>query len=347
MVRLSAIGDVVNTLHSLSALRSRYPEAYIAWLVEDKARAVLDGHPYVDEIFVFESKTLQKNFTGIHTFPVALEDSLSFVRVLRARRFDFSLDFQGNLKSGILIRLANARIRIGYDRRSTKEMNFLFNNHHVLLKNPRIHRVERHFSLLTALGIMMDTIPDPVFPLPEAVQEFADEYLRRVNPDGLPVIILHPGTSEFGTIKRWPAPFFGRLADMLLSRYRAIVLVTYGPGEEPRAGAVVNSCGHHLYMPATGSLSQLAGLIRKASLFIAADTGPVHIAAAMKVPVVALFGPKDPVIYGPYSTPREIIQPPLPCQPCGRRSCDDPACMTAISPEEVFEGAVRLIERQG
>ena len=100
MVRLSAIGDVVNTLHCLSAIRNRYPEAHIAWLVEDTSCPVLDGHPYLDELFVFERKRLKQNLTRIHTLSAAFKDAVSFLKLMRMRRFDISLDFQGNLKIG-------------------------------------------------------------------------------------------------------------------------------------------------------------------------------------------------------------------------------------------------------
>ena len=342
MVRLSAIGDVVNSLPALTALRRRLPSAHIAWLVEDRAASVLEGHPFLDEIFVFERKRLVRSLKTPSLLCQTPSQVLGFRRRLRRTRFDLLLDFHGNLKSGLLGTLADARVRVGYDRRNSREGNFLFNDHHVSLRQERIHRVEKHLELLGALGIQPDEACYGLTVPPHA-RAFAEAYLRRIGQDSGPIVILHPGTSASGAHKRWPLEHFAALADRLVRHASARVLVTSGPGEFDLACSVARQCASELSLPETPSLQHLTGLIERASVFVSADTGPMHLAAALHVPVVALFGPKDPVIYGPYGTASRILQAGLDCSPCGGRRCDDPVCMRSIAPEKALNAVLELL----
>lgn len=342
MVRLSAIGDVVNTLPSLTALRRCLPSAYIAWLVEDKAASVLEGHPLLDEVFVFERKRLARSLKTPSGWSQAVSQILGLQRRLRRARFDLLLDFHGNLKSGLLGCLADAAVRVGFDRKNSREGNFLFNDHHVSLPWQRIHRVEKHLALLRALGVRT-TEASVALNVPPSGREFASAYLRCIGHGSGPLVILHPGASAFGAHKRWPLEHYAELADRLVRQASARVVVTHGPGELDLVCSIARQCASEVTLPETPSLQHLIGLIEKASVFVSADTGPMHLAAALKVPVVALFGPKDPVIYGPYGTASRILMAEVDCRPCGGRTCDDPVCMRSISPGRVFDAVLDLL----
>ena len=344
MVRLSAIGDVVNTLPALTALRQRLPHAHIGWLVEDSARAAVEGHACVDAVIVYERKRITRALRA-GRFTEAARTLAILRRRLRRERFDISLDFHGNLKSAALGLSAGCPTRIGYDRHNCREGNHLFTNVHVPLEKRRIHRVEKHLTLLRALGVDRPT-PAPAFgfPVPSQARRWADAILRELSNPGAPTVLLHPGTSPAGAFKRWPVEGYARLAEGLVRAAGARILVTHGAEERALAEAVARRSAVSVALPATRSLGELAALIERASLFVSADTGPMHIAAALQVPVVALFGPKDPVIYGPYGTKSLVIEAGVPCQPCGGRRCEDPRCMRSIDAQKVLEAALDLLD---
>lgn len=341
-MRLSAIGDVINTLPALGALRQRFPGAYLGWLVEDKAKSVLERHPFLDDLFVFERTRLLREARTPGGICRGVRDVARLARRLRKARFDLLLDFHGNLKSGLLGCLAGVVTRVGYDCRNSREGNFLFNKRHVRLADSRIHRVEKHLALLGAVGIRARRFPY-VLSVPEEARASAQAFLKRVR-SGRPYAVLHPGTSAFGAHKRWPPAFFGRLAERLVRDAGLEVLVTSGPGEHELAREVASHCGVVVWLPETRSLLQLAAFLEGARVFVSADTGPMHLAAALQVPVVALFGPKDPIVYGPFGTKSRVVQASVPCAPCGGRRCAHGECMRSICPGRVFDAAMDLLE---
>jgi len=342
LVRLSAIGDVINTLPALGALRQRFPCAYLGWLVEDKARSVLEGHPFLDDLFVFERVRLLQEARNPAGVLAGMREIGRLGRRLRRAKFDLLLDFHGNLKSGLLGSLAGATTRVGYDRRNSREGNFLFNKRRVRLADSRIHRVEKHLALLEAVGIRRKGFPY-VLPVPQEARAVAQAFLEKTCP-GRPYAVLHPGTSAFGAHKRWPPAFFGQLARRLVQETGLEVVVTSGPGELDLAREVALGCGEAVGLPETRSLLELAAILEGAKVFVSADTGPMHLAAALQVPVVALFGPKDPIVYGPFGTASRVVAAPVPCAPCGGRRCAHGQCMRSICPDRVFDAVIDLLE---
>jgi ADP-heptose:LPS heptosyltransferase len=207
--------------------------------------------------------------------------------------------------------------------------------------------VEKSFTLAFPNGDMA-AIPKPELELPEAVEREAAEAVSRLFPGNSRIAVLHPGTSAFGAFKRWPADRFGQLAVRLHEGFGIPSLVTWGPGEESLAEtAVAASDGKALVAPGTRSILELAGLIGCGVLFVAADSGPLHLANLLGIPCVALFGPKDPAVYRPYFQPSAVVQTGACCSPCSLRKCDDPICMTEMGVEAVYEAAARLLEEDG
>ena len=164
---------------------------------------------------------------------------------------------------------------------------------------------------------------------------------------GLPrsgYVLLHPGTSGFGAFKRWPADRYAAVARRLRDDGRAVA-VTHGPGEEELAAAVQRACGRPLPRLRPPSLRVLAEVIRGAGCFVAADTGPLHLAALVGTPLLGLFGPKDPAVYGPYGVRADgnpgllpvLTQGDVACRPCSLRRCPNPLCMRTLPPGRVLE----------
>ena len=345
VIRLSAIGDVVRTLPAVKGLRERYPDAYIAWLVEEKSSDILLDNPYLDRVIIFPRRELVGS-GGPRASPSARAGSLGrFVRELRAEKFDTVLDFHGIFKSGLLALLSGTKERIGFDRRYTKEFNWLFINRTVVPPGHRINRFERNISLVESLGATPSNL-DVTIAVPEEVRSGVE---RLLEPFGgrKPLVAIHPATSR--PFKHWDSQNYAKVADKLLANGVAHVLITYGPGEEDVAHKVVSQMRSGTApLLKTGSLREYAWLIKRADMYLGSDTGPMHIASAMGTPVVAMFGPTDPVVNSPYRQPHHVLYKALPCSPCNERRCSrDLECMTAITVEEAYDAAVGMLEKTG
>ena len=343
IVRLSAIGDVVHALPVLCALRRRFPKATISWLVEDRARDIVEGHPDLDHVFVFERAGLQEGIKRPGRWISTVKAFFGFVRRLRRARFDVSLDVQGNLKSALLLALFRPKTRIGFLREFCREGNFLVNRVRVGPGSGRIHRVEKNLSLLAPLGVTPDGAT-PRLPSSDEARREAERIMGEINPEGEPSIALHPGTSAFGAFKRWPAERYRTLIECLRASRDVKLLITQGPGEEGIVEEILEGIPARPAVVAPRRISHLVELLRRTSLFIGGDTGPMHIASALGVPVVAIFGPKDPVIYGPRFSPAIVVRKELDCSPCTKRSCDHVECIESITAEEVKEAAISLLD---
>jgi lipopolysaccharide heptosyltransferase I len=342
IVRLSAVGDVVKTLPALTSLRRGYPKAHIAWLVEDRAADLLRNHPFLDEVFVFPRSELGRAVTARRGRLRTIAGCFRFLAGVRSRRFDMAIDFQGNFKSGLVMRMTGARLRVGYDRRNTTEGNYVFTNRRVPIADARVNRAEKYLALARALGGAAEA--KPVLPAWPEDAAMAEALLRDPRVSRRPLVVIHPGTSEFGAFKRWAPEQYGRLAQHLTRERGASVVVTWGPREHSLAEKVAAASGDAAVLaPATHNLRELAELLRRADLFVGADTGPMHIAAALDVPVVALFGPKDPVLHGPYGSNTRVVRAGVECSPCAKRSCDDLKCMTRITPAMVLKAVEDLL----
>jgi len=338
IVRLSAVGDVINVLPTLASLRAQRPDAYIAWAVEEAAADLLQGHPHLDEVIVVPLKSWKRSL------PFGLVAGLKGLSELSSRlkngAFDVTLDAHGNLKSGFVTRLSAAPRRVGFNRRHTREANHLFLTDAVDLPRPEPCRVLRALHLLTALGLEPRYVPTTL----NLEARHRDEAGAALSSDR-PLVVMHPGTSAFGAFKRWPAERFGQLAARLVERHDVQVLVTTGPGEEDlgRTAADASAGSARWLPPFQGGLRSFAALAQRATLVVAGDTGPLHLAAALDRPVVALFGPKDPAIYAPHCSHSRVVRQDLPCSPCRKRSCDHPICMTSLTVSQVANACDDLL----
>ncbi len=345
IVRLSAIGDVLHALPTLAALRAQWPAARIDWVVEDRAASALEARSDLNRVVVFPRRELAGASRGASVS--RLRSGRAFVGRLREQAYDAVLDLQGNLKSGLVARLARAPLRCGPDRRGGREGNHLFLSRRVAVPSTVRHRVERNLALASALVGRPLAWRDPGFPRERRTEEAADALLERV---GLPraggFALLHPGTSGFGRFKRWPADRFGALARRLAGDGMPIA-ATGGPGERDLVADLVAAAGVPIAALEPPDLPTLAALQARAAIVIAPDTGPLHLAALVGAPVLGLFGPKDPAVYGPYGRRSDgsigcldaIVREEVACRPCARRRCDLPLCMTTLDPDHVHARA--------
>jgi len=339
---LSAIGDVINTIPALVALRRNFPQSFIGWAVEKKARDIVEPYlkdNYLNKVFILER---QGNIIN------RISDAHKLVKELREYNFDIAVDFQGNLKSGFITYLSDAQTCIGM--KPSKECNTLFTDHKIVLPKEPINRVARNLHIIQSLGIdtsvlKWEAIPPPFSPEDEL---FADEFISRNNPENKPLVVLHPGTSAFGIFKRWAPDKYTQLADKLIGSLNACCVISWGGREQDLAESIASKMTPKpVIAPEIITLNKSAAIFKKARLFIGSDSAPLHLANLVGTQVIGLYGPKDPVIYAPYymGQPNKpiIVKKDLPCSPCKKRKCSDPACMESISVSDVLKEAVKIL----
>lgn len=319
----------MHCLPALAALRAARPGDELGFLIEDRHAGLLDGHPHVDRRFVFARRGGARAVLAVR-------------RDVRAWRPDVAIDLQGNLKSALLTRLSGASRRIGLPAGEAREGSHLAGGETVPPGPAGEHRVERALRLVAALTGPLDAATRPaavLAPVADAARAAVEAGLAAAGarPGGFALIV--PGTSDFGAFKRWPAARFGGLAQRLRTEAGLVPLVGFGPGQRPLAEAVVAASGGAARLaPATAGLGELTALLRAAALVVGADSGPVAMAAVAGVPTVALFGPKDPAVYGPPGPRTSVVWKQVYCSPCRLRTCDDPICMTTMEIDEVWVG---------
>lgn len=343
LVRLSALGDVAHVMPALAALRAARPDAKIGLVTETAAFGLAKDHPQLDAWIEFPRKRMAADARSfsIGRLMAARRDFLDRLRSFGA---EIALDFQGNLRSALVAYFSGARKRIGFAAPFTREMSGLFYTARVAPAKTAVHKIARNLELLRALGIAEPADYECLLPRSGAAEKSVAGFLGVKKPSER-LVVMHPAVSRFGSYKGWPPENFGRLAGLIADRTGAKVAITRGPGEEWTANAVVQaSMGRATLAPET-DLAELLALIRAADLFVGLDSGPLHIAALLKKPVVALYGPKDPRIYGPLADERIVIEQDMPCRPCRKRTCPDPKCMLSITPETVMERAGEFIDR--
>ncbi|MFC1488657.1 lipopolysaccharide heptosyltransferase II [Thermodesulfobacteriota bacterium] len=342
IVKLSAIGDVIHTLPALNAIRKHYPRAHITWLVEEDAYPLLEGHAALDRILVSKRKRWLKNPRNLSLIN-SIKEAYQFIKELRDAEYDLIIDFQALLKSGVLIGLSKGKKKIGFDKgMEHMEHSYLFLNERVPSVNMNNHAILRSMMLLKSLGIHSNEI---VYNLPISDQDRmrAEDLMEQHGvKESRPLVAINP-LAKWNT-KLWNNRKFGRLADILIERYGAGVVFTGSREDRKTIQEIID--GMELkaanFAGKTG-LKILAALYEKADFLISTDTGPMHLAAAVNTPVVALFGPTAPWRTGPFGPGHRIIQAGLDCSPCFKRKCETTDCMKEISVEKVLKSALKII----
>ena len=342
VIRFGALGDVINTFPAVRALCARLPAARVSWLVEERCADIVRINRDVAETIVFPRRRWSAMLRRPARWLRLRRESRALFRSLRRRGFGLLLDFQGNLKSGLVARATHIPRRIGFARESGREGNHLFMTERVRPPAMRLPRTEKYLALVRRV------VPDADYERPRIRVSDADRsvvsgFFDQMGAPGAPLVGVHPGTSVFGSFKRWPAERFARVAASLRRRTGARTVVTWGPGERELAQQVADASGGAATPAPEMSLAQLPALLERLDVFVASDTGPLHLAAIMGRPVVAIFGPKDPVVYAPYACPSVIVRKDLDCSPCTRRRCPHVRCLLEISEEDVLRAAEQML----
>lgn len=323
IVRLGAIGDIVHTVPVAAALRRARPEWAIDWLVDRRHERVLALFPVTSHVVAVDP-------AGSWRATVAA------VRGLRAARYDVVLDAQGLLKSAVLARLAGGARTIGFERQWLREPAAAWFYTEAVDATGTVHVAERNLRLLRALGVDESRIETPLLvPASSVAGDVAAA-------EGARYGVVNPGAGWPN--KQWRPERWGRLVAELQRRHGFPWIVVWGPGEEPLARAVEEaSAGAAMMAPAT-SIEDLAALLARATIVLAGDTGPLHLAAAAATPVVGVFGPTDPARNGPWSSEDVCVSRWTACQCHHKRRCSAASwCLGSVSVDEMIEAVERRL----
>lgn len=345
IVKLSAIGDVIHTLPALNALRRRYPEAHITWLIEEAAYPLIEGHRALNRILLSKRKQWIKGFRG-SSRSKSLKEAYLFIKELRDTRYDLIIDFQQLLKSGLPAALARGVRKIGYGKgMEHQEHSYVFLNERIPAVSMEIHALTRNMLLLKSLGIDADEIVFDI-PVPERDRLMTDELLSRRGVKAYePLVAINP-VAKWES-KLWNTEKFSELADRLTEVFGVRVIFTGGGEDRDTVQEIIVRMKHRaVNLAGETNLKMLAALYQKTRCLISTDTGPMHLAAALGTRVVALFGPTAPWRTGPFGSGHQIIRAGLECSPCFKRRCRTTECMARIGVADVLEGVRKSEDRK-
>lgn len=339
LVRLSAVGDCVHALPVVAALRSSFPGAFLGWAIEEKAHELMAGHPCVDRFHIYPRRPGGGQGSWLAGRWKAL---CAFRSELRAARYEAALDLQGLTKSALVAWWSGAGLRIGFAGQDGRELSRFFYNRRVQAPAEAAHVVDRNLALLKALGVNPPARPDWVLPDYSPEQREMDRFLEscglRHGADWAPLAVVNAGATW--VTKRWRPELFAAVARGLIERRGMSVIVPWaGEAERASAEGIVREAGSPpAFLAPPTNLRQLAALLSRACLFVGNDTGPLHLAAALGVRCVAVFGASDPLRNGPYGHGHRVVTARLPCRPCWSTGCarGDLACLEQVSAPEVL-----------
>jgi lipopolysaccharide heptosyltransferase I len=326
LLRLGSLGDVIHALPAAAALRDTFPDAHIDWAIESKWARLLEGNPDLSSVILVDRKTAG----GVSRT----------VQRLRSEKYTCAVDFQGLYKSAFLAYFSRAPRRIGFRRTYAREgfASWLYTER----LNPRgAHKVEHNLTLAEAAGAVKRPARFPVVVSPEDEARVSAELAQRNISE---FFVLNPGGGWLS--KCWPAERYGELHAKIYEQFGMRGVVSHGPGEESLAEEVVRAAGKSAPVPIPLQLGPLMALLRRSRFIVSADTGPLHLAAALGAPVVGLFGPTDPARNGPYITnPAQksvIVRNPSVSETTYQRGASYSSAMLSIAVDQVLE-AVRQI----
>lgn len=325
VIKLRAIGDVVLSTIVTKNLRLAYPLAKIHYLTESPSVEVLKGNPFVDDVLVYDRKSMS---------------GLGLIRAVRRGRYDVVIDLFGNPRTALLTRLSGAGQRLGFRFRGrTYAYNIV-----VEPRGNRVHNTEFNLDALGALGVAIQD-RSIYFSFDEGDAHYVDSFMPPEFAHGSFVVCINSGGGWY--TKRWGLDRFAALADRLVEEYKARIVLPWGPGQLPEAEEIRRTMTREAFIPPATTLRQLGALLKRCSIVVTNDSGPMHIAAAAGTPVLGIFGPTDPLLQGPYGDNHVVVRNEgLDCLGCNLTSCPiGHPCMLGLSVETVMQGVRQLLAK--
>ena len=325
VVKPSSLGDIVHSLPFLNSLKTRFPDAEIHWVIAKGLEGLLECHPMVDRLIIINKDMWKKLSKTADT----IKEVKQLFKDIRNEQYDLAVDLQGLFRSGIITMATRAPVRIGFSE--AREGSSLFYN--VKVQGGKdVHAVERYMKIAGALGCDEKNILFPFSLCNSGMKNIED-----IRSSMKEYAVIVPG-ARWDT-KIWAAENFGRLASLL--PLRSLVIGSKSDMEIAER-VVQTSHGKAISLAGKTGLRELIEVMRHARIVISNDSGPMHIAAGFKVPVVAIFGPTSPVRTGPYGKGHIVIKSDLKCAPCFKKHCRDLKCMQGITVDAVYEKIINF-----
>jgi len=338
IVLIAGIGDMVLGSAGIRAVSNGYPNAEIHLLTSTESASLAVNYPYIDYVHAFPIRELRKD-------KKYLFDIVRIVRDLRRTRFDLVLNLyrvdslSGALKMGLLFSMVKAKAKLGHDKYGfglflTKKVPAeTFEGRHV---------VDAMIEIASIAGGIPEEKSIEVFWSPKITAKW-DTFFAQTKEQNL--VGINPGGDREN--RRWAPDRFAAVAEEIIKRLNARVVLLGGPAERNTAAYIENRIHADVSnLAGKTSVDELPYLISRFDLLITNDSGPMHIAAATKTPIVAIFGPEDPKLFGPYTTPDlyRIVYKPMHCRPCDKKNCKLRLCLDQITPNDVLEACVELLQ---
>ncbi|MBI4698864.1 MAG: lipopolysaccharide heptosyltransferase II [Nitrospirae bacterium] len=330
IIKPSSLGDVIHALPFLKAVKDTFRNARVDWVIGRDLKGILEGNPLIERLIVFDKDSWKDpgNFSG------TIREVFSLKKALKTAHYDMVVDLQGLLRSGLMTFFTHAPLKIGFQ--NAREGSWLFYNRKISSAGA-VHAVDKILEIAKSIGAKTSDVGFPLY-----IDNADRERVRDLTGNLREYVVIVP--SARWETKKWPAENFG----MLISRLTMPCVLTGGDSDLPVIQQVMGcSGGRGINLCGKTDLRELLALIAGARAVVSNDSGPMHIGAALDVPVVALFGPTDPERTGPYgwsggrsgmiNKKLKVLRSPMPCSPCFKRRCRDPLCMSGISVEKVLD----------
>lgn len=342
VIRLSSLGDVLMTVPAVRAIKETLPDSRISWLVEGPVADLLSGQDFIDRVVRFPRSSIMSS-VKTYRLLTALGKISSFMKELRDSRYDVIVDFHGIIKSGFFSFIAKGKTVIGFDRTFAKEASWLVYDKCVGGER-RSHKVERNMLLAKELGAN-GTVPRVNL----AVQPVADQDISLFFHEKqiqTPIVAVNPFCSKGSAFKRWSLENYAALISRIHEELPLTAMIVWGPGEEEEANRLRKIAGGRTEIICPTNVAQLYGLLKRTDLYVGGDTGGMHLAAFAGIPVVAIFGPTDVLINGPWGDKTRILRKDVACSPCRDKGCQNRICLDSLTVDEVFEAVAAHWEKQ-
>ncbi len=330
LIQFKPAGDVLLLTPVVRAIKIKYPAAKLSFLVNEKESILIKDYPSIDNLILVK-KFSKKGFVGLFKYNLY---NLSLIKKIRKMKFDIVIDFIGNPKSSLFTLLSGAGMRIGRDL----GLRAVAYNSIIKKSSEDTNTITRRLAHLKPIGIKIEHIAPEII-LNEKDKKFGNDYINSLKlPAKKKIIIIAPNSPRVS--RRWKAEYFAEVGKALGKKYKAKILLVWGPGEEEYTKAVRGGIGPGAEMIPLTTLTEMAAIISKADLIITNDSSPKHIANALGVRSIAIYGPTSPYVWNDNDMKKNpALRADVPCIQCEKRVCprERHICMENLKPDSVLK----------
>ncbi|MEW6606229.1 MAG: glycosyltransferase family 9 protein [bacterium] len=332
VINFGGLGDMVYTTPIFRELKRNLPDCYLIFLTEPPYAEVFINNPYINELILFNKKDYR------------LRDALKFYRRLKRKNLDLVIDLTKGARGAFITWMTGAEKRVGFKHKG-REL-FAYNvwvtrdNSKTICPNSK-YVVEFFLDTLRALGMKVEDLSLRLYPGKKDWSVVRDFLINKKIDWTKPIIGLNPNVTI--NLREWQPEGFAEVGDRLVEKYGANIILIQAPNQEKMVSSIIKKMHTSPFIASGFTIKQLTLLISKFSLLITVDTGIKPLAVAMDVPTITLFGPTNYINYTPTSGKHLVVRKDLPCSPCGKLHCNNPQCMTLITPEDVLSKVEEIL----